>query len=233
MSSTTQTTDQMLTNLFRYTLHEFAAPLNGIVSAARLLNENVEENNPEFQNDLIGMIMASSCNLLSIYERVVEVVNQERLQKFKLKESYFDFSSWLNNFLTSMFPIALEKNITIDWQVQGMHPTNILADKTYLTQIAYNLLNNAIKHSPEWSKVKVVCQFDEMLTIHISDEGEGIPAAELPFIWMEYHGGKYKGLGLGLTIAKNLTEMMGGHISVNSIIGKGTSFTVVLPFRTM
>ncbi|TWF31745.1 histidine kinase/DNA gyrase B/HSP90-like ATPase [Chitinophaga polysaccharea] len=234
MTEKVRATDELLKDIFRGALHEFRAPINAITAAVRLLNDS-PEGNQEFRKGLLQMISTSADNLGAIQERVDEVVQLEKIQKYQLCESHFDFRVWLHALIYSMYPIASEKDIKIIKQVSPDFPVEIEADKTYLTQILYNIIYNSIKYSDKSTIVTISCSVQEKICIEISDQGEGIPPAELPFIFNEYYqvdaGRKKKGVGLGLSIAKKLVEIMGGAITVKSVLSEGTAFSIQLPIR--
>jgi signal transduction histidine kinase len=106
-----------------------------------------------------------------------------------------------------------------------------LADERRLDQVLINLLRNAIQHTMPGAVVVVaVCAEHEMLRIDVLDTGEGIPAQDLPHIWDRfYRGQSSQGAGLGLALVKELTEAMGGTVSVESVVGEGSRFTLRIP----
>jgi signal transduction histidine kinase len=107
-------------------------------------------------------------------------------------------------------------------------------DEQRLAQVLRALVDNAVKFSPQGSSVRVATRVEaEWATIVVSDDGPGIPAAELPHVFERFHRGSEErattsGAGLGLSIARELTEMMGGTIGADSG-GGGASFSVRLP----
>ncbi len=108
-------------------------------------------------------------------------------------------------------------------------------DKARLQQMVINLLSNAIKFTDSGSVTVSASQSDGQLVIAVSDTGKGIPADELPTIFDEYRQAEgsessvQKGTGLGLSITKKFAELLGGSISVESEVGKGSTFTVRVP----
>ncbi|PSL43795.1 phospho-acceptor domain-containing protein [Chitinophaga niastensis] len=235
---TEQPSAEMLTSIFHNTLHEIGTPLNAVVSASRLLKNEIERGDTEFAHELLEMIVSSSNYLFDIFERVRQVTRQEKLSKFELDEAIFDFRKWINNLLYSLTSLFLEKEITIEKKVADDFPRTIFSDKTYLTQIVYNILMNALKYSPATTTVSVNCFIEEgRCCIAVTDQGIGISALEIPNIFKEYHQvakdfkSKFGGMGLGLSIAKNLVELMDGHIYVESEVSIGSTFTVSVPLK--
>src|SRR5205814_807270 len=110
-------------------------------------------------------------------------------------------------------------------------------DPDRLQQIVLNVISNGIRHSPPGGLVVVAAVRDgERIAIRIADTGEGIPAEEIDRIWERFYRGSNardpRGSGLGLALAKELTEAMGGEVGVASIPGEETVFTFWFPFAT-
>jgi len=236
---TEQPSYETLKSIFHTALHEIGVPINGVVTAATFLKREIESGDKEFVQELLQMIFSAANNLTEIFERVREVVRQENQQNFQIMETHFDFRKWLDNVLLSISALFMDKAISVAKVVTKDFPTVIYADKVSLTQIVYNLLMNALKYSPANTLVSVTCSIHaDRFSIEIADQGAGISAAELPLIFQEYRqlGNGFKsrlgGLGLGLSIVKNLTEAMGGVITVKSEVGVGSVFTVALPLKS-
>jgi signal transduction histidine kinase len=127
------------------------------------------------------------------------------------------------------------KELTIEVKMAGDLPV-LQTDRGKLAQIALNLLANAIKFTPEGGTVSVSARAaGEGLEIEVADTGIGITDVELPRIFDEFHqvdgssSRTYGGVGLGLALVRRLTSMLGGTVSVHSVVGKGSTFIVRLP----
>jgi len=128
--------------------------------------------------------------------------------------------------------VAQEKSITV---FTALSPDLIVrADRNRLRQVLVNLLDNAIKYSAPGDRVEISAEprSDEVV-ITVTDTGAGIPAEEIPRIWERlYRGDKsrsQRGLGLGLSLVRAIIKAHGGHIEVQSTVGKGSSFVIHLP----
>ena len=117
-------------------------------------------------------------------------------------------------------------------------PVTLIADSDRLNQVVVNLVDNAVKYSPEGTIVRVaVGQYDEIALIQVHDEGSGIPEDQQTLIFEPFYrtpdvqSSSKSGLGLGLAICKEIVERHGGHIGCNSQMGKGSVFFVGLPLR--
>ena len=103
-------------------------------------------------------------------------------------------------------------------------------DRARLEQVLANLLRNAIRHTSPGGIVAVVARAEpEVVRVEVNDTGEGIPAQDLPHVWERFYHGPGGGAGLGLALVKELTEAMGGSVSVESTAGRGSCFTLRLP----
>jgi signal transduction histidine kinase len=126
---------------------------------------------------------------------------------------------------------------TIELEMSASSVT-LLADSDRLSQVAVNLVDNALKYSPEGTVVRVaVGQYDDIALIQVHDEGPGIPEDQQALIFEPFYrapdvqSSSQSGLGLGLAICKEIVERHGGHIGCSSQMGKGSVFFVGLPLR--
>ena len=132
-------------------------------------------------------------------------------------------------------PHGKRTGVTIDVQVPKKMPS-WRADEDRLSQVVLNLIDNAIKYSPKDGKVLVRLQVKkEKAIIEVTDYGTGIPADELPRIFERFYrvekgsAARFGGRGLGLSIAHHIVEAHGGELQVDSILGKGSTFRLILP----
>lgn len=129
------------------------------------------------------------------------------------------------------------KGLSLVLEMEGLDlGTEVLADEEAIQQILDNLIDNAIKYTPEHGSVRVSCQSScETVTVEVSDSGIGIPRDDLPRVFERFYrvdkarSRELGGTGLGLSIVKHLVQSIGGTITVTSRIGAGTQFTVQLP----
>src|SRR6185312_10480025 len=116
--------------------------------------------------------------------------------------------------------------------------STVIADRDKLEKIVLNLVFNALKFTPAGGKVELRAEKKEnSFVITVADNGMGIPEKSLPFVFDRFWQAdgsskrKYQGVGIGLALVKELTEIQGGKVDVQSEVGKGTTFTVRLPFQ--
>lgn len=135
--------------------------------------------------------------------------------------------------------LAREKNVNLSFENTSDNLSSIDLDPDRIEQVLTNLIDNAIRHTQQNGNVKVIVEGKEKgITVHVQDNGSGIPEEDLPFVFERFYKadkartrGK-SGTGLGLAIAKNIVDAHNGHISVKSKIGQGTTFSFFLPYSS-
>lgn len=129
---------------------------------------------------------------------------------------------------------ALQKQITLDMNLAD-DPIHVLGDAARLEQVFTNLITNAITYTPEQGRITVTCAVDgQMVQVKVDDTGQGISPEHLPHIFQAFFRAetKQRGTGLGLHISKDIVQLHGGKIWVESTIGEGSSFIITLPLLT-
>jgi signal transduction histidine kinase len=139
--------------------------------------------------------------------------------------------SLLTNVVELYELVAEEKHITVTTEFTA--PCEAVVDATRMRQVFANLLDNALKYTPEGGDVRLACAVESgRVIVRVRDTGMGIPPHEQPRIWLRlYRGDKsrsQRGLGLGLSLVKAIVEAHRGEVSVRSGPGQGSEFTVVL-----
>jgi signal transduction histidine kinase len=156
--------------------------------------------------------------------------------KASLKPTSFSMMSLLREVTETLKPMAEEKQISLEFGSTNGHSL-AWADRDKVTQVLTNLIGNAVKFTPNLGKVSMVVNSrkDAWLQVSITDTGPGIPPEEAGKIFDEFYQmsqpgrDKSKGVGLGLAISKKLVEMHGGKIGVESVVGRGSSFSFTIP----
>lgn len=232
--------------------HELRTPLNSILGFSELLSTETFGTLNAKQKRYIQNIYNSGSHLLQLINNVLDIAKIES-GKMELFIENFPVQSAIAEVNTVLLPLAKKKNQTI---IVNLPDTsiNISADKTKFKQILYNLISNAIKFTEEGGTItidtqKIDCQevplfkdIDESilndykcLRLSVTDTGIGIKKEDYERIFNEFeqvdgsHSRKYEGSGLGLSLTKKLVEMHGGEITVQSVEGQGSTFTVILP----
>jgi PAS domain S-box-containing protein len=213
--------------------HELRTPLHTIIGFSELLSEQLEGPLTEKQQRFVGHILQDARHLLELINEVLDISKIES-GRLELKPESFDFSQCVEEVMAGIRHQAAIKNIQLENQ-NAFH-NSLYADRVRIKEILYNLLNNAVKFTPEGGRVWIEAERQgEGLHISVCDTGIGIPEKEQRSIFEKFYqvgdttGGVREGTGLGLPITKHLVELHGGAISVTSQPGKGSSFRLVLP----
>ncbi|MCL2792666.1 MAG: ATP-binding protein [Spirochaetaceae bacterium] len=217
--------------------HEIRTPMNSIVGFSELAMGG--EIQPKTK-DYLAKIMENSQWLLQIINDILDISKVES-GKMELERVPFDMHSLFLSCRTIMMPKAIEKGITLHFYAEPNIGKMPLGDPIRLRQVLVNLLSNAVKFS-NTGTVKLLAKIkektNETVTMYfeVSDSGIGMTAKQLEKIFEPFAQAesgitrKYGGTGLGLTITKNIVELMGGKLSVESIFGVGSKFSFELCF---
>ncbi|PXX45065.1 response regulator [Undibacterium pigrum] len=227
--------------------HELRTPLNAIVGFSEILKDGLMGNLLPQQKDAAADIFHSGKHLLALINDILDLSKIEA-GKMQVNLESTDIASLLQASLQVIREQASLQNL----QVSAKIPEdlgNVWLDEVKLKQIVYNLLSNAVKFTPEGGRVHLSARriegyqvaggrFEHYLEIMVSDSGIGISPesqAELfqPFTQIDNSlSRKHQGTGLGLAMVKRIAELHEGSVSMSSIVGKGSTFTVLLPWRT-
>lgn len=217
--------------------HEIRTPLNAILGFAEILESTIAD---PVQKQNAQIIKTSGSDLLHLINDILDLSKIEA-GRLEIIPSETDIRQMFMQ-LKRIFAIsAEEKNISLDFSVEEPFPEMLLLDIARLKQVLFNLLGNAVKfteHGTVQCRARVEQSDDSglyILTIIVKDTGVGIDHKDLNSIFGSFQqhsknaGDQIEGTGLGLTISKNLIELMGGTISVQSMPGSGSKFTLLLP----
>ncbi|HAS6346703.1 ATP-binding protein [Vibrio sp. IRLE0018] len=217
--------------------HEIRTPLNGILGIAQLLKRSVHDKESLRQVDVL---CDSGEHLLAVLNDILDFSRIEQ-GKLNIKKRNFSFSNTVNTLENIYRPVCVEKNV--QFIIHNQIPLNcqLYGDQVRLNQIMFNLISNAVKFTPS-GKIEIFFELEQfaktecvLLSIKVKDTGIGIDESKLdsifePFVQADSLSTReYAGSGLGLTIVKNLVEMLEGDISVSSKLGNGATFCVTLP----
>jgi signal transduction histidine kinase len=217
--------------------HELRTPLNAIIGfSGILLNPALGKVSDEERQEFLGNIMASGKHLLDLINEVLDLSKIEA-GKVALSQDRLSVPDILESVRQTVEPLAEKKRITITTEVDSSL-TSLTADETKFRQILYNLLSNAIKFTPEAGQVTLRARAnDSGAEFSVSDTGIGIRPEDRERIFQEFEQvemsaeRRFEGTGLGLTLAKKLVELHDGRIWLDSEVGKGSTFSFVLPMN--
>ena len=210
--------------------HELRTPLNCIMGMLSILHDYESPN--ARQQEYLQIAGQSAEHLLSLVEDILNLSEIER-GKLCLKPEKFEMVARLKNLLMPLEVQASKKGLQLNFEHE-LEEIMYYGDKHRIAQIIINLVSNAIKYSNEGT-IKVVLRYRDELAIHVVDQGIGIPSQRLNEIFKPFHQledpytKRHGGIGIGLTIVKNLVDMMQGTIEVKSQENIGTEFIVRLP----
>jgi signal transduction histidine kinase/CheY-like chemotaxis protein len=216
--------------------HELRTPLNSILGYAQLMGEDASI--PAHRKQAVNVIKRGGEHLLSLIEGTLDVAQIES-GKLTLQVRPMRFSSEMEE-LAAMFELqAAEKGLAFRFEVQGSLPQWVRADEKRVRQILFNLLGNAIKFTQQGQVTLRLSYAREMASLEVHDTGPGMSDQELERIFEPFTRGAshahtsgatagHTGAGLGLTIARMLTDLMGGELRVSSTPGLGSVFSVRL-----
>jgi signal transduction histidine kinase/CheY-like chemotaxis protein len=214
--------------------HEIRTPMNAIVGMIELLSF---ESPTAIQKRYLNTLQNSSDVLLRIINDILDVSKIEA-GKLELEAKPFNVREVLSQCLDVYTQASDHKNILLTGRVDPRIPHVICGDSTRLQQVIMNLIGNAFKFTKSGSILfRVVPEGDNNISFSISDTGIGIPEQALSKLFDRFSQAddsttrKFGGSGLGLTIVKEIVELWGGHISVNSKVDEGSTFTFVLPIK--
>ena len=218
--------------------HEIRTPLNSIIGFSELLNDPYFDE--EQKKDFIQQITFNGNNLLNVISDIVDFSKIEA-GEITIRKAAVNVCELLEKMKKQHFIQRTEKPLEFRWIYPADEPENliVLADKERLNQVLINLLSNAMKFTSEGYIEVGYRSLDGFVEFSIKDTGIGISAAFHKQIFERFRQGeesytrKFGGNGLGLAISKNLIELMGGKIWVESEVGEGSAFYFTLPMCKM
>ncbi len=216
--------------------HEIRTPINTVLGMNEIILRQ-EDASEEIRKDARN-IQGAGKMLLALINDILDVSKIEA-GKMDIVPVNYNVSSLLSEIVNMIWLKAEEKGLKFNVDIDPDVPETLFGDEVRIKQILINLLNNAVKYTPEGSvSLHMECEFPDsgeaLLVIQISDTGMGIKPEALPHLFdtfqrVDEEKNRYiEGTGLGLSIVKQLVELMGGEISVNSVYSQGSTFMVTL-----
>ena len=225
--------DRMKSDFINMVAHELRSPVVSIRQLNSVLLEGLAGNLNEKQKDFIARGIAKADALLDL---INDLLNVARLESSVIPQRRVptDIGPLIDEIIKLMEPRANDAGVTL---VARHGPLKLIsADPAQIDEVINNLITNAVNYSPDGGEVMVIAAtMGEHVEIQVKDQGVGIPQEEIPRIFEKFYRvknprtRKVTGTGLGLSIVKGIIEAHNGAIKVDSAMGKGTTFTIMLP----
>ena len=221
--------------------HDIRTPMNGIIGMTHLAKQ---QDDPVRVREYLDKIDTSSKFLLGLVNDILDMTKAES-GKIELHPEPYPQQEFTSYMEAVIKPLVMEKNQTIDYQIDLPKDAVPLQDKLRVNQIIFNILSNAVKFTPEGGKIrystsaKMSADGRMLMHIEVSDNGVGMSENFQKVIFDPFtQEGRSdtlsnRGTGLGMTITKRLVSLMGGTIRAESRLGHGSTFFVDIPFRTV
>jgi len=218
--------------------HEIRTPMNGIVGFTELLGKTQLSDS---QQQYLQTIKQSANNLLQILNDILDFSKLES-GKIEIHNYPFVLEDCLADVINIFTPLAHEKKLDLIPAIYSDVPKEVIGDRLRLTQILNNLISNAIKFTQQGEviiRVMLENQQDNnsLISFSVSDTGMGLSDEDQKTLFKPFRqihtdlNRGFGGTGLGLSICRSLSEIMGGHIVINSEINKGSTFIATIPFQ--
>jgi signal transduction histidine kinase/CheY-like chemotaxis protein len=226
-------------NFISHMSHDIRTPINGIIGMTNIAKTHIDE--PKRVKECLDKISGSSNHLLSLINDVLDVSRIESGKVIILKES-FNINELVDNCISIIDGQMEEVNFNLKVEKNNIIHHQLVGDELHTRQILINILGNAVKFTPKRGqilfKIEEVGSEDESVIIRytITDTGIGMSSEFLNHIFepfaQESLGSRtnYNGTGLGMTITKKFVDLLGGTISITSVLHEGSSFVVEIPY---
>jgi two-component system sensor histidine kinase/response regulator len=227
--------EMLRSNFAAIVSHELKSPLSAVQQNLYVLSADLKDKVNEDQRASLERMKARIDELLELIRTWLRIISVD-LKTIEEKFKPLQLESLISAAVESVQHQAVRKDIELLVDIDT--PLNsVIGDAGTLTEVIVNILNNAIKYSYPGSIVRCTAgNHEEEVTLSISDNGIGISADDLPYIFNDFYRGKNgqqeeKGFGFGLALSSRILEIHDGSISVESEIGKGSTFQISLPAR--
>ncbi len=218
--------------------HELRTPMNSILGFSQLMEMDPESPLTENQKKCVARISIAGNHLLNLINEVLDI---SRIETGNLKISMepVDIEVIVNDVISIVKPLTIDNNISLERQFKLKGNRYVDADRLRLNQIVFNLVSNAIKYNKPNGSVTITLDLYDAskIILGVKDTGPGVPdemksKVFKPFERFDDFADSIEGTGIGLTISKQLIELMNGEIGFESTYGEGSFFYIVLPFSS-
>ncbi len=228
--------DRLKSRFFANISHELRTPLTLLLAPMETLLQRADTFLDDNSRELLVTMQANGMRLLKLINDLLDLIRLES-GRMDIKRDPFDTASFINGLASALRQVAVNKHIYFEAYVDPRLGV-MLGDRDKIEKIILNLLFNAIKFTPAGGNIRLRAEKqDDRLVLIVSDTGVGIAEKNLPFIFDRFWQAdssskrKFAGVGIGLALVKELVEMQSGTVEPKSVEGKGTTFTVRLPYQ--
>jgi signal transduction histidine kinase/HAMP domain-containing protein/CheY-like chemotaxis protein len=215
--------------------HELRTPLNSLLILSKLLAENDERNLSDKQLEFARTIHRAGTDLLELISEILDLSKIEA-GKMEILADLVALDAVTDYVMRTFQPVAADKGLSLEVVAAPDLPDSVLSDEQRLEQVLRNLLSNAFKFTEVGGVTLTITRVpDDRLAFSVSDTGPGIAEDKQQVIFEAFQQAdgttsrKYGGTGLGLSISRELARALGGELLVESAVGVGSSFTLLLP----
>ncbi|MCC6319215.1 MAG: HAMP domain-containing histidine kinase [Gemmatimonadaceae bacterium] len=218
--------------------HELKTPINVITGYLQLLKEHVYGPLTDRQNEVVDTLAAQGKALSRLVRGLLDVSRFEA-GGGRIDPRTIALPAFLGDLERTFRVLAIQRDVSFEVARENELPAEVVWDPEQMNEVLGNLLSNAFKFTTKGGLVRLrVRREGDQVQMTVSDTGAGIPAAQLPYVFEKFYTADnqttgLKGTGLGLAIAKGIVGAHGGSISVQSSVGSGTAFTILLPLRAL
>ncbi len=228
--------DRLKSNFLATMSHELRTPLTSVIGYSEMMLEGLGGPLTAEQREYLGIIMEKGENLLQLITSILDISKIEA-GRVKLVIQEVDLAPVMRDAVATVMPLARKKGLMLAWEPAAL--PRVHCDREKVRQCLINLVNNAVKFTPAGGRVSLEAKPlpGEKVGLVVADSGIGIGSDHLPRVFDVFYQvdssstREYGGAGLGLAIVKSYVEAHGGEVTVESALGQGTTFTMVLPLR--
>lgn len=226
--------DRAKSRFFANVSHEFRTPLTLTLGPLDDLRAGLHGELPQPMAEQVELAHRNAARVLGLINQILEVARLEA-GRTPLRARRLDLRTLVESAGQAFIPLAERKALTLVVETTP-EPLMLYVDPEHLDKVVSNLLSNALKFTPQEGVVRVIVEADaEAARVLVRDSGPGIPAGDLVRVFERFYRGddfsarSHPGTGIGLALAKELVELHGGTLTVESDLGVGSTFTVTLP----
>lgn len=217
--------------------HELRTPINALIGYASLMLDRIYGDLTPRQEEGLNRIQSAAQHLLALINDILDLAKIEA-GRMPLHLDDVTLADIMTEISQQIEPMVKKKQLTLSVELPSSD-LKLHTDRTKVKQILLNLLSNAVKFTHHGGLWVIVSRDEEDLRFDVRDTGIGIREADLESIWEDFRQvdqsrtREFGGTGLGLSITRKLVDALGGHVFAESIYGKGSTFTVILPIKSV